>query len=168
MRVCVLGNAGGGKSSLTRRLAKAHALPVHEVDRWQWTPDFQQVPEADYAAKHEAAIAGEGWIIDGMGTGPLIQARMARATDIVLIDLPMWQHYWLVAERQRQWHDIPEAERPGGGTEPPSTRDLFKMMDWIATQFMPRLRDWARAAEGPTTRLHHLRDIDEVAAFALT
>ena len=167
MRVSVLGNAGGGKSTLTRRLADAHDLRVFEVDKWQWTADFQQVPEAEYAPHHAAAIEGDAWIIDGMGTGPLLKARLARSTDIVLIDLPMWQHYWLVAERQRTWDTIPPEERPGGGAERPSTRDLFQMMDWIGTQWMPKVREWAKRAEGPETTLHHLKDIDEVADFSL-
>lgn len=31
---------------------------------------------------------------------PYVAARLERATEIVVIDLPLWMHFWLAAERQ--------------------------------------------------------------------
>jgi hypothetical protein len=45
----------------------------------------------------------ENWIIDGLGRLDSIPARLARATDIVLVDMPLWVHFWLAAERQIAW-----------------------------------------------------------------
>ncbi|MEM1038246.1 MAG: adenylate kinase [Pseudomonadota bacterium] len=168
MRIALIGNAAGGKSTLSRRLADTHDLPLYEIDKWQWGPGWEPKPEAEYAPLHEAAIEGERWVIDGMGTGPLINARLRRATDIILIDLPIWQHYWLAAERQRRWQDLPPGEHPGGNDIPVSTRDLFEMMHKVATVYLPNVRKWAEDLEGPDTRLHVLHDIEEVGRFELT
>ncbi len=52
--------------------------------------------------------------------------RLYRAAHIILCDLPLWQNYWLLAERQAVWQRGEIALRPGGHDTPPPTKDLFK------------------------------------------
>ena len=40
--------------------------------------------------------------------------RMARATEILLIDMPIWMHFWLAAERQIAWGSGNLDNTPGG------------------------------------------------------
>ena len=42
--------------------------------------------------------------IEGLGSQGSIPARISRATEIVLIDLPLRLHFALAAERQARWH----------------------------------------------------------------
>jgi len=44
-RVAVFGNAGGGKSTLARRLAQLTGLPLHVVDMIQFRPGGAAVPD---------------------------------------------------------------------------------------------------------------------------
>ncbi len=37
-RVAIIGNAGGGKSTMARKLAAARGLPYFAVDKFQWRP----------------------------------------------------------------------------------------------------------------------------------
>lgn len=43
-RIAVIGNAGGGKSTLSRLLGDALALPVHHVDSIQYRPGWERTP----------------------------------------------------------------------------------------------------------------------------
>jgi adenylate kinase family enzyme len=66
-RVAVIGNAGGGKSTLTRALAAKSGLPLYPVDKVQWQPGWQAVPEAEVTAALDAYAAEPRWVIDGWG-----------------------------------------------------------------------------------------------------
>jgi adenylate kinase family enzyme len=99
-RIVVIGNAAGGKSTLARHLARRRELPLIELDRLLWQPGWQLTPEPDYTRGHAEIIAREQWVIDGLGRQDSIAERLARSTEIVLIDMPLWIHFALAAERQ--------------------------------------------------------------------
>ena len=167
MRVSILGNAGGGKSTLARRLADEHGLSYIEVDAFLWTPDWELVPEAQYTARHDDVLAGDGWILDGMGLPGSLDARFRRSTAIVLVDLPLWQHYWLAAERQAAWAAGTLALPPGGQGARPDTRQLFEFMWMIDRDLLPAIRAKVDAAEEAGTDVRRIRDVDELAGVSL-
>jgi adenylate kinase family enzyme len=102
-RIVIIGNAGGGKSTLARTLAKQRGLRHVEIDRMLWQEGWQLTPNDVYARQHAEIIKGDGWVIDGLGQQVSIPDRVSRATDIILIDMPLWMHFWLAAERQIAW-----------------------------------------------------------------
>jgi adenylate kinase family enzyme len=127
-RIVVIGNSAGGKSTLARHLARRRELPLIEVDRLLWQPGWRLTPEADYARQHAEIIARERWAIDGLGRHDSIAERLARSTEIALIDLPLWMHFWLAAERQIAWAQRQLDDPPAGAAEMPPTRELFRTM----------------------------------------
>ena len=102
-RAVVIGNSGGGKSTLARRLSAAWKCRYVEIDDLLWRPEWQLTPVEIYHAEHARLIAEENWIVDGLGRLESIPERLARATDIILVDMPLWVHFWLAAERQIEW-----------------------------------------------------------------
>lgn len=162
-RIVVIGNAAGGKSTLARRLARQRELPHVEVDRLLWQPGWKLAPEADYARAHAEAVAREKWVIEGLGRQDSIAARLARATDIILIDLPLWMHFWLAAERQQAWARNQLNHPPAGVAEMPSTRELFRTMWEVDRSWLPKIRSMCAEAElagKPVTRFGSIEDID--------
>jgi adenylate kinase family enzyme len=99
-RVAVIGNAGGGKSTLCRQLSAARGLPYVAVDKIQWRPGWQLLLDDEFAAIHGAVLAQQTWIIDGFGPWEEIEKRFARADAIVFVDHPLWLHYWWTTKRQ--------------------------------------------------------------------
>lgn len=111
-RITILGNAGGGKSTLARKLSERHAIPHFEIDRLLWQEGWIPTPIETYAEQHERILSGENWVIDGLGHKNSIPARINRATEIILIDMPLWMHFWLAAERQIAWQSGTIETRP--------------------------------------------------------
>ncbi|GAB5388924.1 MAG: ATPase AAA [Alphaproteobacteria bacterium] len=96
----IIGNAGGGKSTLACALSKAHDLPLTELDTLIWKPGWTPVSEAEFRPRHEQAMAGARWVIDGYGPWWSVLDRLQAADTIILIDLPFPIHMWRVLKRQ--------------------------------------------------------------------
>src|SRR5262249_44213453 len=98
-RVAVFGNAGGGKSTLARRLAALTGLPLHVIDMLQFRVGAAPAPHAEYVAPHAALIARDEWIIDGFASVPPAGERFAAADTLIHVDLPLLTHYRWVTKR---------------------------------------------------------------------
>jgi adenylate kinase family enzyme len=165
-RTVVIGNAGGGKSTLARKLAARRRLPHREIDALLWQPGWQLTPSAVYEAEH-ARMIGEGrWVIDGLGHRESIPARLDRATEIILVDMPLWMHFWLAAERQIAWSAGRLADPPGGAAAMPPTEDLFRTIWEVDRDWMPGIRRLIAVEERHGKQVHRLATIEEVSRFA--
>lgn len=92
-RVMVIGNAGGGKSTMCKALSAAHSLPYYAIDKIQWRPHWVRAPEAEFTAAHEAILRQEKWLLDGFGSWPSVLRRMNEADTIIFVDHSIWVHY---------------------------------------------------------------------------
>jgi adenylate kinase family enzyme len=147
-RVAVIGNAGGGKSTLSRAISAYCGLPLYAVDRFQWRPGWQAVPEAEVGATLDALLGQESWLIDGWGPWTTLERRFAAADTIVLVDHPLWIHFWWAAERQiacAQGNGQPNG--PEGCDMLTVTPRVFKMIWDIDREQMPRLRKLVASME---------------------
>lgn len=87
-RIIILGPSGSGKSSLAMALHRAMDLPVVHLDQLHHLPGTEWVPRsaAEFTALHDAAIAGDRWVMEGNYTR-LLPQRLARATGLILLDV---------------------------------------------------------------------------------
>jgi hypothetical protein len=60
---------------------------------------LETFPADVYLKQHAELISSDGWIIDDLGQQASIPDRLSRATEIILIDLPLWMHFWLAEVR---------------------------------------------------------------------
>jgi adenylate kinase family enzyme len=164
-RVAVIGNAGGGKSRLARSLAESHRLPCHAVDKLQWRPGWQVVPEPEITVALDALISGPRWVIDGWGPWPTLEQRFAAADTIVLVDHPVWVHFWWAAERQIACaRGVARPDGPECCDMLDVTPRLFKMIWDIDRNFMPRLRDLISTFDHGR-RIHRITSPEQLDAF---
>jgi adenylate kinase family enzyme len=166
-RVAVIGNGGGGKSTLARRLASQIACPCIEIDAVLWQPGWRLTPVEVYEAEHARLIAEERWIIDGLGRQESIPHRLSRATDIVLVDMPLWMHFWLAAERQIQWTTGQLEHPPAGIAKMPRTQALFRTIWEVDKTWMPEIRRLVAMEEECGKRVSRLAAVSELEQFAL-
>ena len=66
-KVAMFGNAGGGKSTLSKRLSDITGLPLHVLDKIKYQSGGAEVPYEEYKHTHEKILATDRWIIDGFG-----------------------------------------------------------------------------------------------------
>lgn len=165
--MAILGNSGGGKSTLARRLATQHSLPLHEVDKLLWRPGWVLAPENEYTSEHDRILADSAWLIDGLGRLESIAPRIARATVVILVDFPLWQHFWLAAERQIAWARGGLKNPPGGRAEMPSTKALFETIYTVDRDWMPKIRELVSQAESSGTDVRRVSNPEELDIFQI-
>ena len=167
MRVTIIGNAGGGKSTLAARLARTHALPCHEVDRILWEPGWTPVPRERYEADHAAILRSPAWIVEGVGHRESIEPRVRASTHVVLIDLPLWQHYWLIAERHAAWTRGERSDTSAVVGEPPPLKAVCEMVATLDRDWMPEIRQTIDDARDAGACVQVVRDVGELEPFEL-
>ena len=98
-RVAVFGNAGGGKSTLARRLAELTRLPLFSIDMMRFKAGGDKVPDEEYLRQHADILRRDEWIIDGFDSVASAWERFAAADTLIYVDLPLATHYWWVTKR---------------------------------------------------------------------
>ena len=163
-KVALLGNAGGGKSTLCEALSQAKKLPVYQLDKLQWNSGWIPTPKEEFDAKHDAIISQEKWIIDGVASLESIERRLLASDTIIFVDHPLWVHYWWAAKRQFM---CLFRERPNfveGCPMLSKTWELAKMIWQINKYLRPLLLDLInKHSEG--RQVFHIRSPKELAQF---
>lgn len=167
-RIAIIGNAGGGKSTMARQLRDRLGLPLHAIDQLQWRPGWRPAPKEEFDAAHARLLAAPQWIIDGWGDFAAIEARFARADTIVLVDYPLWRHYWWAIKRQCACLFRPRVDGPPGCPMLPMTGRLLKMIWAIDRHALPRLRALVAAQSNTQKQVFHVRTLRERQAFFRT
>ena len=139
-RIAIVGNGGGGKSTVATRLATNHGVPYYSVDQVQWQPAWTAAPSGEVAAVLDGWADQSEWVIDGWGPWPSIERRLQRATRIVFVDFPLWAHFWLAAERQISIaRGVPRADPIAGCDDTQITRRLFETIWRVDQELKPEL-----------------------------
>jgi adenylate kinase family enzyme len=165
MRIMIVGNSGGGKSLLARRIARDLQLPCVELDSILWLPGWKLAPPDDYDRDHARLLAREQWILEGLGSRTSLPARCRRATHIILIDLPLWAHFWLAAERHVAWSEGQLKYPPAGSPQPPPLKALFKTIAEVDRDWMPDVRRLVAVEETAGKRINRILSFDALEAF---
>lgn len=97
-RVLVIGSPGSGKSTFARRLGEQTGLPVHHLDQLYWRAGWVEREREAFRADVAQLAAGPRWIIEGNYSGTL-ETRLARAEQVILLDLPPLRCTWRVLKR---------------------------------------------------------------------
>ena len=163
-RVAVFGNAGGGKSTLAKRLAQLTGLPLYPVDVLQDPTADGSRPHAEYLQAHARLLQHDTWIIDGFGCVPSAWERFACADTLVYVDLPVYLHFWWVTKRLlKSLRRAPEGW-PVGSPMLSSTLSSYRVLWPCHKHLTPRYRQLVAEAQS-RKRVHHLKSAADIAAF---
>jgi adenylate kinase family enzyme len=86
-RVSMVGISGSGKTTAGRRLADSLQVPFIELDSIFHQADWQELTREDFRSEVAAAVAADGWVIDGNYSW-VRDLVWDRADTVVWIDLP--------------------------------------------------------------------------------
>ncbi len=164
-RVAVIGNAGGGKSTICRKLSAKTGLPCFAIDKIMWKPGWERVSDQEFDHEHQRLIEKQRWIIDGFGSWESVERRFHACDTIIYVDHPIWQHYWWATKRQFMSIFVGRPDGPEGCPMLPVTFKLFKMMWWIHREMRPKMLE-SIAAYSSSKRIIHIRSPKQLATFA--
>lgn len=166
LRIAVIGNAGGGKTTLARRLGAARSLPHFSVDVMLWGDGRRYGLDGVFLDIHDAALAQDAWIIDGVGPWGAIEKRLERADTIVVIDLPLRLHYWWAFKRQVRKFLSGGKCAPGDWPGATCPFRLMRIIRRLHTQFRAQLLAKVDMLRGSKSVFHlrSPRDIDDFVA----
>ena len=171
-KVAVFGNAGGGKSMLSRQLAEITGLPLYVLDIIQfregrYRPEEQfggKVSDEEYLEIHREILGRDQWIIEGYGSVASAWERFAVADTLVYVDLPLLTHYWGVTTR----FTTGLFQNPKGWPEHSplweSTLAGYRVIWLCHRRLTPKYRQLV-AEQASSKRVHHLRSRAEMKTF---
>ena len=163
-RVAVFGNAGGGKSTLAKRLSEVTRLPLYPLDLIQWKAGGEVVPHEEYLRAHADLLRQDAWIIDGFGCVESAWERFSQADTLVYVDLPLAMHYWWVTKRLIRGLWIAPEGWPQNSPLWSSTLSCYRVIWLCHREMTPQYRQLVADA-ADSKRVHHLRSAGEIAAF---
>jgi hypothetical protein len=103
--------------------------------------------------------------VEGLGRRESIPARLARASGIVLVDLPLALHLRLAEARHAGWSAGRLDHPPAGLREAPPLEAVLRTIREVDRDWMPDIRRWAEAASR-SARLLRVASLDELDALA--
>lgn len=163
-RVAVFGNAGGGKSTIARRLAELTGLPLYVVDLMQFKAGGAKVPHNEFLQAHADLLRQDRWIIDGFGSAALSWERFVAADTLVYVDLPLIVHYAWVTKRLVKGLFAAPQGWPEGSPPWRSTVSSYRVIPLCHRSLTPRYRLLVTEAAA-SKRVHHLRSAAEIRSF---
>ncbi len=138
-RIAIIGNGGGGKSTLAKVVAAAKDLPLLEVDHVQFAPGWERVEPLEVGKICDRFAEGDKWIIDGFGPWESIIHRFDLADTIIFADFPLWMHFWWAAERQIAAEKGQITDGPPGCDYRGKTREMFEILWHVDQNIRPKL-----------------------------
>jgi adenylate kinase family enzyme len=163
-RVAVFGNAGGGKSTLAKRLADLTRLPLYPLDMIQFRAGGGAVPHQEYLKAHADLLRRDEWIIDGFGCVASAWERFSKADTLVYIDLPLITHHWFVTKRLIKGLFVTPEGWPDNSPIWSSTISSYKVLRLCHRRLTPRYRQLVADAAA-SKRVHHVKSPAEMTAL---
>ena len=158
-KVAVFGNAGGGKSTVARKLAALTGLPLHVIDMMPLQAGGEEVRKA-----HAELVQRDAWIIDGFGGVQAAWERFARADTLVYLDLPLFSHFLGVTRRMMKGLLAAPEGWPQGTPVIRTSMQSYGVLWPCHRHLTPKYRRLVAEARSEKD-VHHLRSGAEVAAF---
>ena len=163
-KVAVFGNAGGGKSTLSKRLSQITGLPLHILDKIKYQSGGTEVPPEDYKSLHQQILATDQWIIDGFGCMETLWLRLDKADTLVFVDLPLYMHGWLVTKRLITGYFKPPSGWPDNSPILRSSLNSYRVL-WLCHKYLtPKYREYIEQVQNIKS-VYHIRSTKDISQF---
>lgn len=167
-RVSVVGSTGAGKTVFARELARILDVPHVELDALAWGPHWTLADAATLQTRVRAALAADGWIVDGNYGGLGVRQLVWAAADtVVWLDYPLRLILWRLLRRTLARIKDGAELWPGTGDRETIRGAFFSresLFVWALRTFRARRRSYALLFAAPelahATRMRFVRPAD--------
>lgn len=127
-KIAVFGKPGSGKSTLSKALASATGIQLHQLDSIVYKKNGELVDRSSFDEAHEHILSSESWIIDGFGPIISFNQRLEAADTLVYVDLPYLTSYWFVTKRLLKGIVLKPEGWPDGSSVLKGTLESYKVL----------------------------------------
>ena len=127
-KIAVFGKPGSGKSTLSKALALATGIPLHQLDSIVYKQNGELVDSSSFDEAHKRILSSESWIIDGFGPINSFHQRLEAADTLVYVDLPYLTSYWFVTKRLLKGLFVKPEGWPDGSSVLKGTLQSYKVL----------------------------------------
>jgi adenylate kinase family enzyme len=164
MKIAVFGKPGGGKSTLSRQIAAATKLPLHQLDLVQYQRGGIKVSDDEFIRRHAEIMAQEHWVVDGFGNPQAFAAMLHTADALVYVERFLLTHYWWVTKRSLKSPFSKPLGWPEGSPLLSSTISSYRFLR-RSPQFWNSALKARLLALRPAKRVYVVRKQSDVAAL---
>lgn len=163
-KVAVFGNAGGGKSTLSKRLSEITGLPLYVLDKIKYRSDGTEIPDAEYRQVHQQILSSDRWILDGFGSLETIWLQLDAADSLIFLDLPLYIHFGWVTKRLLTGYFQPPEGWPLNSPIWQSSMQSYRVL-WLCHQRLtPKYREYVDRVKREKS-VYHIRSIAQISQF---
>jgi adenylate kinase family enzyme len=163
-KVAVFGNAGGGKSTLSKRLSEITGLPLYVLDKIKYRSRDIEVSDEDYKLSHQKILDTDRWIIDGFGCIETLWLRLNESDSLVFVDLPLYIHFWWITKRAIAGYFKPPEGWPEKSPILKSSLRSYRVL-WLCYKYLtPRYREYIERAQSSKS-VYHIQSTEQIAQF---
>jgi adenylate kinase family enzyme len=156
-KTAVIGNAGGGKTTLCESLQRIYNIPYYSIDNILWRENWTRAPIEEVTDTITNIMDEDRWIIDGWGPMETIEERFKRCDSIVLIDLPLHMHLcWAFKRQILAWIRPSSVKIPKSCPLIGKTLSVLKTVYRIDADAIPNLRKLV-SKYSDSTQIYHLK-----------
>ncbi len=163
-KVAVFGNSGGGKSTLSKRLAEMTGLPLVALDLLQYKSGGRKAPYEEYKVAHDKLLQQDQWIIDGFGSLDTVWERLEIADTLIYLDMPILQHYWWVTKRFLNGFFVPPENWPENSPLLKGTFNSYYTVWLCHKKLTPTYREYVLKAK-ENKQVYHLQSAKHIKEF---
>jgi adenylate kinase family enzyme len=161
-RIMVIGCSGGGKSTLSRKIAAALNLPNRSMDREVfWLPNWVQRPRAEQRAILSEIVKADRWLLDGTNPSSF-DIRLPRTDLVIWVRPPRWRCLLGVYRRAAKFVGKHRPDMADGCVEQWPDREFLSYIWNFERRFAPRIIQEIER-HGPNVPVVTLKSHDQMA-----
>ncbi len=134
MKILITGNAGSGKTTLSKQVSKKLGLKQYGLDKIVWKERWQKIPSGERNKKIAELVKKKSWVIDGVD----FQA-MKVADIVVFLDFPRRICYWRILKRNPRYFFSSRPELPPNSPEILIIPYLLKLIWRFPSKVKPKI-----------------------------
>lgn len=127
-KIAVFGKPGSGKSTLSKNLASATGIQLHQLDSIVYKKNGDLVDRPTYDKEHGNILSSDSWVIDGFGPIGSFNKRLDVADTLIYIDLPYVVSYYFVTKRFLKGLVVKPEGWPDGSSILKGTLESYKVL----------------------------------------